>query len=143
MVNRIARWDGTSWSALGSGMASSATAGAHVYALALDGANRLYVGGDFTQAGATVSPYIAQANLGGGTSPMGGAFAGPVCSPLSGFSCTFQDATQGQVYRIQVSPSLAPASWTLLTNLTFNGPVVIADPFATGSPARFYRAVTP
>lgn len=43
-VNRIARWDGTAWSALGGGV------NAIVRALVLDEADVLYVAGDFTEA---------------------------------------------------------------------------------------------
>jgi hypothetical protein len=57
-ANYIAKWDGSAWSALGSG-----TDGA-VLALAADGAGHLFVGGDFSLAGTKVSPYIAQANVG-------------------------------------------------------------------------------
>ena len=41
----IAKWDGSSWSTLGSGMNS------YVYALAVDGSGNLYAGGSFTTAG--------------------------------------------------------------------------------------------
>ncbi|GAA3934058.1 T9SS type A sorting domain-containing protein [Hymenobacter algoricola] len=44
-ANNIARWNGTSWSALGSGT------NAYVYALVLDGAGNLYAGGRFSEAG--------------------------------------------------------------------------------------------
>jgi hypothetical protein len=57
--NYIAKWDGSVWSALGSGMDST------VNALLADGVGHLFVGGNFTLAGTNVSPYIAQANLGG------------------------------------------------------------------------------
>jgi hypothetical protein len=49
--NRIARWDGTSWSALGTGMNST------VYTLAR---GSLWVGGSFNTVGDKVSSYIAQ-----------------------------------------------------------------------------------
>ncbi len=55
-VNYIARWDGTRWSALGSGMDG------YVYALAVSG-SELYAGGVFETAGGKVSPYIACAYL--------------------------------------------------------------------------------
>src|ERR1035438_1189762 len=59
-ANFIAKWDGSAWSALGSGMNNQ------VRALAADGAGHLFVGGDFSLAGTNVSAYIAQANLGSG-----------------------------------------------------------------------------
>src|SRR5262245_33492972 len=47
-ATNIAKWNGSSWSALGSGVNGS------VYALVVSGSN-LYVGGDFTQAGASAA----------------------------------------------------------------------------------------
>ncbi|OQB93629.1 MAG: hypothetical protein BWX84_00479 [Verrucomicrobia bacterium ADurb.Bin118] len=55
-ANYIAKWDGSSWSALGSGMNNG------VSALAMSGSD-LYVGGWFTTAGGKVSPYLARAVL--------------------------------------------------------------------------------
>jgi hypothetical protein len=52
-ANYIAKWDGASWSALGSGMNGP------VRALAWDGAN-LYVGGSFTTAGGVQASRIAK-----------------------------------------------------------------------------------
>lgn len=51
--NGIAKWDGTTWSALGTGMNSS------VNAVALDGWGNVYAGGYFTTAGGKVSGYFA------------------------------------------------------------------------------------
>jgi hypothetical protein len=58
-ANRIAKWDGSSWSALGSG-----TGGDYppVSALAVSGSD-LYAGGTFTKAGGKGSAYIARAYL--------------------------------------------------------------------------------
>src|SRR5204863_9871732 len=55
----IAKWNGSNWSALGSGMGGS---GLFVYALALSGSD-LYAGGAFKAAGGKVSAYIARAYL--------------------------------------------------------------------------------
>ncbi|WP_167856723.1 T9SS type A sorting domain-containing protein [Hymenobacter aquaticus] len=52
-ANRIAKWSGNAWSALGAGVNST------VFALALDGAD-LYVGGSFTQAGGNPANRIAR-----------------------------------------------------------------------------------
>jgi trimeric autotransporter adhesin len=52
-ATNIAKWDGSSWSALGSGLD-----GEYVYALAVLGSN-LYVGGRFTTAGGRAANYIA------------------------------------------------------------------------------------
>lgn len=65
-VNSVAKWDGSSWSTLGTGMNGT------VYALAWDG-NNLYAGGDFTTAGGVAASKIAKWNgstwsaLGSGT----------------------------------------------------------------------------
>src|SRR5439155_19335249 len=55
-ANNIAKWDGSSWTALGSGM------NGFVAALAVSGSD-LYAGGDFTTAGGKLSAYIARASL--------------------------------------------------------------------------------
>lgn len=57
-VNAIARWDGTSWHALGSGI----TGGSYpcVFALAIGPDGSLYVGGSFTTAGGTTVNHIAR-----------------------------------------------------------------------------------
>ena len=131
-ATNIAKWNGSSWSALGSGISG------HVYALAVSGTD-LYVGGDFGFAGGKVSTYAARAIL----TVAGGRFGSPAYSPATGLSFTFRDATAGFPYQIQTSPSLAVGSWTDLTNFNYSGPIVIDDPSATATPKRFYRAVTP
>jgi len=70
LATGVAKWNGSSWSALGSGMSP-------VYALAVSG-NTLYAGGWFTMAGGTNVNYIAQwdgvkwSSLGSGMGPMNG-----------------------------------------------------------------------
>src|SRR2546428_224512 len=62
-ANYIAKWNGTSWSALGSGMGGLAAGYLRsVYALAVSDSD-LYAGGTFTTAGGKVSAYIARAYL--------------------------------------------------------------------------------
>jgi len=53
IANYIAKWDGSSWSALGSGI------GGYVHALAVSG-NDLYAGGQFTAAGGSTANHIAK-----------------------------------------------------------------------------------
>ena len=65
IVNRIAKWDGVAWSALGSGVDGTVRA--------IQGhQGRLYVGGEFTTAGGETANYIAQWNPGTNSwSPVG------------------------------------------------------------------------
>lgn len=107
-------------------------------ALALSGTN-LYAGVYFSRAGDRVSAFPAKANIG----TTGGRFGSLAYSPATGFSCILSDATVGQPYRIQTSPSLVEGSWTDFTNFTYTGPIVINDPSAVGATDKFYRAVTP
>jgi hypothetical protein len=58
-ANCIAKWNGTSWSALGSGMGGGDPPG--VFAVAVSG-GVLYAGGQFTIAGGTPANYIAKWN---------------------------------------------------------------------------------
>ncbi|MDP2937139.1 MAG: Ig-like domain repeat protein [Dehalococcoidia bacterium] len=53
-ANNVARWDGSAWSALGSGVDSS------VNALATDGSGNLYAGGSFTTAGGISANHVAK-----------------------------------------------------------------------------------
>ncbi|MEZ7891553.1 MAG: hypothetical protein QMC67_07385, partial [Candidatus Wallbacteria bacterium] len=55
-ASRIAKWDGSNWSALGDGIDGM------VYALAFDGSGNLYAGGAFTEAGGIAAKYIAKWN---------------------------------------------------------------------------------
>lgn len=138
-ANRIAKWNGSSWTALGSGMGGGGSF-PHVYALAVSGSD-VYAGGFFTTAGGKVSGYAAKANISG--LPLAGRFSNLVYSPAIGFSCTFLDASVGQPYRIQTSPSLAVGSWTDFTNFTYTAPIVITVSPASTVTNKFFRAVTP
>ena len=60
VANHVAKWDGSSWSALGSGMSVRVHAGTpSVMALAVSG-NTLYAGGYFTRAGGVAATNIAK-----------------------------------------------------------------------------------
>jgi len=67
-ANRVAKWNGSAWSTLGSGTNND------VLALALDGSGNLYAGGQFSSAGGTAANFVAKWNgsawsaLGSGTS---------------------------------------------------------------------------
>ena len=64
----LAKWNGSSWSALGSGLSGGGiystehVTWTNVSALAVSGSD-LYAGGSFTTAGGKVSPFIARAYL--------------------------------------------------------------------------------
>ena len=60
VVNQIGRWDGTNWSALGTGIVGKMTLG-RVVGIALNGSD-LYVGGTFTNAGGVTASNIARWN---------------------------------------------------------------------------------
>src|ERR1017187_7268248 len=67
-ANCVAKWDGNSWSALGSGMGGDYDPAA-VYALTASGSN-VYAAGNFTTAGGIGANYIAQWD-GNSWSPLG------------------------------------------------------------------------
>jgi hypothetical protein len=58
-ANYVAQWNGSSWSALGSGMGAMGGNTPRVLALAVSGTT-LYAGGEFTTAGGINANYIAQ-----------------------------------------------------------------------------------
>ena len=84
-ATQIAKWNGSTWSALGSGMDGG------VAALAVSGTN-LYAGGSFTTAGGKVSAYVAEAII----PAAGGRFSSLASSPTRGFGFTFSDGTLGE-----------------------------------------------
>jgi hypothetical protein len=59
-ANRIARWDGSSWAALGSGLAGSLGVGPRVGAVAVLPNGELVAGGRFSTAGGVPSNYFAR-----------------------------------------------------------------------------------
>jgi trimeric autotransporter adhesin len=61
VANAIAKWDGSRWAALGSGLGRDGPFGPSVYALAVSG-NDVYAGGLFTTAGGSAATNIAKWN---------------------------------------------------------------------------------
>ena len=59
-ANNVARWNGTTWSSLGTGTANGVDVG--VVALAVAGNSEVYAGGYFTQAGGIAASYVAKWN---------------------------------------------------------------------------------
>jgi len=58
-ASNVAMWDGSSWSALGSGVTGTSNSG-QVQALAVDSQGNVYAGGWFTTAGGSPANYIAK-----------------------------------------------------------------------------------
>jgi len=76
VANNIARWDGSSWSALGSGVGDPSNYD-QISALALSDTGELFVGGSFSKAGG-VSAYNLAKWDGRNWSALGGELSGPV-----------------------------------------------------------------
>ena len=127
----IAKWNGTAWSALGSGMDSA------VNALAADGSGHLFVGGSFSLAGTNVSPFIAQANLGG--VPLRAVIQG---IRVSGGTVMLDcQGSPGSAYSVQRATDVQMAQ-NLATLLTTNAPSNGLFRYTDANPpttAAFYR----
>jgi hypothetical protein len=79
-ANYVAKWNGSSWSALGSGIGG--VSAPFVSALAVSG-NDLYVGGAFTTAGGSAANYVAKWD-GSSWSALGSGLNGPAALAVSG-----------------------------------------------------------
>lgn len=81
-ANRIGRWNGSAWSALGSGMET------HVRALAATDLDTLYVAGNFLLAGGKPSSYIGRYTTRGSLEiSLAGSGSGSVVSNPAGLDC--------------------------------------------------------
>jgi len=94
-----------------------------------------------TNAYGSVTSIVAQLTVTIPSSP--GRFTRLSYSPDTGLSFIFREATLGQPYRIQTSPSLAEGSWTDWMTFTYNGPTAFTDLGALDAQRRFYRVVSP
>jgi len=116
-VSNIARWNGSSWSAVGSGLDNQAQA------MAVSGSD-VYVGGSFIKAGGVTANYIAKWN-GSAWSALGSGLNGSVSAIsvgsdgiyVGGNFTTAGGATANQVARWDVAAS----AWHSLGNGTTNG----------------------
>jgi hypothetical protein len=138
--NPIAQWDGSNWSALGSGISGEGIdgGGPTVAALAVSGST-LFAGGDFTIAGTNASGYAALANLAGAPVSVaiittnaafgftGGVFGFDVSGP-SGSNVVIQASTDLQTWM------------PLQTNLLGSGLLYFSDAQSPANVKRFYRA---
>jgi hypothetical protein len=132
--NNIAKWDGTNWTGLGSGMNTFGS----VSALALSG-NDLYAGGGFITAGGKVSGYIARAYL--PTLPtLSVLHSGP---PQGGIMVSWPSADTVGFALEQANTLAAPASWvTNAASVTDDGTNKSVTLPATNS-AQFFRLRRP
>ena len=89
----------------------------------------------------SATSYVAQLTVYIPSNP--GRFSNLSYSPETGFSFIFRDATLGQPYRIQRSPSMAEGSWVDWQSFNYLGPVGFSDLGGLETTNRFYRAVTP
>jgi hypothetical protein len=106
LANRIAKWDGTNWAALGSGMNTN------VFTLAVSG-DDLYAAGEFTTAGGKAAACVARAYL-----P-----ELPLLSMLpSGADVTvFWPSTNTEGFALEQSDgSIAPLSWAPVAAIAEN-----------------------
>ena len=129
-ANRIARWDGYSWTALSNGLNSTATALG-------TGDGHVYVGGGFTTAGGKSSEGFAIWH------------ETPVVRPnligikFNGADCQISFTAQvGREYYVERKGNLAATNWFAFTNVISgtSGIITVADPGAANNAAtRFYR----
>jgi hypothetical protein len=134
---RIARFDGTNWTAFGSGVSGSLPRASSTVNSILPAGEELMIGGVFTQAGGKRDIFhFAQWNGSQWNS------VGPLLHFVDGrFSLTLSDAL-GQSYGIEASADLLEwvrvASYTNITEA-----LRFVDQNSTNSTQRFYRAVSP
>ncbi len=95
-ATNIAKWDGTTWSTLGSGLSGTF---AQVLAMAMSGTTELFVSGNFTTAGGKSSPYLAKVtNLGAvAVSATAGTTTGSYCTLKEAFDAINVGTNQGTV----------------------------------------------
>ena len=109
VANSIAQWNGSSWSALGSGM------NREVFALAVSG-GMLYAGGTFTTAGGSPANSIAKWN-GSSWSALGSGVSGPDLNYGNGSGVNALAVSGGTLYAgggftsAGGSPANAIAKW--------------------------------
>jgi hypothetical protein len=136
-VSRVARFDGTNWTTLGSGVSGSLPRFSSTVNAILPQGEQIYVGGVFTEAGGKrdIFHFARWDGLEWNS-------VGPLLQFVDGkFTLTLSDAL-GQSYGIEASADLQAweriASYTNLTEA-----LRFVDEHSTNATKRFYRAVTP
>jgi hypothetical protein len=142
-ANNIAQWDGSSWSALGSGiqgLGGDDGAGPQVFALAVSGGT-LCAGGLFSIAGTNVTANVAEASL------AGVPVALAIITTNAAFGFTNErfgfDVSGPSGSNVVIEASTNLQTWTpLQTNaLGINGLLYFSDSHSSTQSKRFYRAL--
>jgi hypothetical protein len=138
----IARWDGSAWSGLGSGVtgADSSGDGPDVNFLVRDSFGNLWAGGQFTAAGASVAANLAKALL---TEPAPNQLL--LANAGSGTSIITYLGTSGASYALDLAAGLTPpVNWipqatnaASTANATAAGYLMFTDPETL--PQAYYR----
>jgi len=128
----VAKWDGSNWSALGSGLGGGDASGTSVNAVTLSGSN-LFVGGRFTTAGGKVSAYLARADLAGGIAPT------LTLRPTSTGTMLVSWPLSSASFTLQQNPDLNTANWVTPAEAVNSNDSI--KYIIVGSPSgnRFYR----
>lgn len=141
-ATNIARWDGTTWSALGSGVQVTNRAGLDfnhpIDAISVLG-DYLYVAGDLNLAGDKASVGFARVNIAGPKKLLNH----PMLNLPRSVAFTFDNGVVGRPYRIQTANSLHSGTWSDYTNFIFTQPVNLTVPISTNNGAKFIRSVSP
>ncbi|MFY9341171.1 MAG: hypothetical protein WAT39_01695 [Planctomycetota bacterium] len=107
-ANRIARWNGASWSAFGTGTDQE------VYAVAVRGNGSILVGGQFQVANGNLSPFFAEITT---TCPATAVVSGPGCTGAGGPNVLTATALPwlGSTFRARAT-GLPPLSFALIAS---------------------------
>jgi hypothetical protein len=136
----IAKWDGTTWSAMGSGMNSADLSGdGQVMSLTFDSIGNLYAGGIFAYAGAKPSVAVAKALL---TAPTANQLT--IWKPGAATDVVTLLGTPGDMYALESTTNLIAGTWVPQTtnaastsNATTAGYLNITN--SSVFPSRYYR----
>ena len=130
VANRVAKWNGSAWSALGSGL------NGQVAALAVSHTD-LYVGGDFTIAADKVSAHVARVSLAGNTPPTLTITRTSTNTVLVSWPSPSTDFT------LQQTPNLSGTSWVTPSETVIDNGSIKYITVNPPSGNRFYRLFKP